>query len=262
MTVCRSRTIDRKRMHPLNVYKKLPQKNCGKCSAATCMAFAVQFLRRMVPLTECPELHDAAREEIAAMLSDTVDWKERRLKELLEEILRMDISIRAEDLGAQFKDGSLRLRYLGRDIHLDNSTFREDLEIWDKLLLLLYIKQSGQGPLAGRWVAFRDLKDGMIRSEAFHDECEIPVAELFKSGGKELINKLDAMGADRVSGFLTENAYVLNVLPRIPVLILLWPGDDDFAADCKILLDSTATVFLDVEALLYLGIALVRALKD
>jgi hypothetical protein len=226
------------------------------------MAFAVRFLQRMIPLTECPDLDDAARDEIAAMLSDTVDWKERRLKELLEEILRMDVSGRAEDLGARVKDGALSLRYLGRDIHLDNNVFREDLAIWDKLLLLLYIKQAGQGPLAGRWVAFRDLKDGMIRSEAFHDECELPMADMFKSDSKELLNKLEAMGANRVSGFSAEHACVLNVLPMIPMLIFLWSGDKDFAADCKILLDSTATSFLDVEALLYLGIALVRALKD
>jgi len=249
-------------MDPLTVYKKLPQKNCGKCPAGTCMAFAVQFLQRMIRLTECPELDDAARKDIEAQLSDTGDWKERRLKELLEEILRMDISGRAEDLGAEFKDGSLTLRYLGKDIHLDNNAFREELEIWDKLLLLMYIKQSGKGPPAGKWVAFRDLKDGMIRSGAFHNECEMPMAEMFESGGEELVNKLVSMGADRVSGFSTESAYVLNVLPMIPFLILLRPGDEYFAADCKILPDSTATAFLDVEALLYLGIALVRALKD
>lgn len=249
-------------MHPINVYKKLPQNNCGKCPSGTCMAFAVQFLRRMIPLTECPELDDSARLEIASMLSDTGDWKERRLQELLNDTLRMDLSDSAEDLGAQFEDGSLTLRYFGKDIHLDSDSFREELDIWDKLLLLMYIKQSGKALPAKTWVAFRDLKGGMIRSEAFHDECEMPMAQMFDSDCKVLLKKLDSMGAERVIGFSTESAYVLNVLPRIPFLILLWLRDDDFEADCKILLDSTATVYLDIEALLYLGISLVRALKN
>jgi hypothetical protein len=249
-------------MDPLTVYKKLPRKNCGKCSAGTCMAFAVQFLRRMIPLTECNELDDASRKGIDALLSDTGDWKERRLKELFDEIRLMDMSGRAEDLGAQFKDGFLTLRYLGKDIHLDNNAFHEGLDIWDKLLLLMYVKQSGRGPLGGKWVAFRDLKDGMIRSGAFHDECEIPIARMMESDSISLLHKLDSMGADRVDGFSTESAYALNVLPRIPFLILLWPGEEDFAADCKMLLDSASTAFLDIEALLYLGIALVRALQD
>jgi CO dehydrogenase/acetyl-CoA synthase gamma subunit (corrinoid Fe-S protein) len=98
-------------MHPLNVYKKLPQINCGKCSARTCMAFAVQFLGRMIPLAECPELDDSAREEIGAMLSNTGDWKEQRLKELFNETMHLNISGIAEGLGAQFENGSLILRY-------------------------------------------------------------------------------------------------------------------------------------------------------
>ena len=248
-------------MHPLNVYKKLPQSNCGKCSAGTCMAFAMQFLRRMISLTECPELDDAARSEINAMLSDKGDWKDRRLKELFDETRRMNLADKAEGLGAQFKDGSLTLRYLGKNIHLDKNSFREEMDIWDKLLLLMYIKHSGKGPLAGTWVAFRDLKDGMIRSEAFHDECEIPMAQMFDADRKALLEKLGLLGADRVSGFSTESAYALNILPKIPFLILFWPGDDDFEADCKILLDATAAEFLDVEALLYLGVSLVRTLK-
>jgi hypothetical protein len=248
-------------MHPLNVYKKLPQSNCGKCSAGTCMAFAMQLLRRMISLPECPELDDAARSEIDAMLSDKGDWKDRRLKELFDETRLINLSDNAEGLGAQFKDDSLTLRYLGNTIHLDNNSFREDLDILDKLLLLMYIKQSGKGPLAGTWVAFRDLKDGMIRAEAFHDDCEIPMAQLLAADSKALVDKLDLMGAARVSGFTAESAYALSILPKIPFLILLWPKDDDFEADCKILLDATAVNFLDVEALLYLGISLVRTLK-
>jgi hypothetical protein len=249
-------------MDPLTVYKNLPRKNCGKCSAGACMAFAVQFLRRMIPLTECSELDEAGRDRISSMLSDTGDWKERRLRELFEEIQLMDMAGMAEDLGAQFKDGFLVLRYLGKDIYLDNNAFREGLDIWDRLLMLMYVKHSGKGPPGGKWVAFRDLKDGMIRSGAFHDECEIPIAHMMESDSTSLLNKLHSMGADRVDGFSAEHAYVLNILPRIPFLILLRPGDEDFAADCNVLLDSAATAFLDVEALLYLGIALVRELQS
>jgi hypothetical protein len=62
-------------------------------------------------------------------------------------------------------------------------------------------------------------------------------------------------------GFSAEHSFVIHPLPKIPFLVLLWHGDEDFESDCKVLLDSTATEFLDVEALLYLGQALLRALK-
>ena len=57
-----------KLMQPIEVYKFLPGNNCGKCSAATCMAFAVQYLRRMISLSECPELDDEGVKEIETQL--------------------------------------------------------------------------------------------------------------------------------------------------------------------------------------------------
>jgi ArsR family metal-binding transcriptional regulator len=54
-------------MDPREVYKKLPRKDCGKCSAGTCMAFAVQYLRRQIRLSECCELDNAGRSYLENM---------------------------------------------------------------------------------------------------------------------------------------------------------------------------------------------------
>ena len=43
------------------VYQKLKQINCGCCGSPTCMAFAEDFVRGEVKLTDCPHL--AARKE-------------------------------------------------------------------------------------------------------------------------------------------------------------------------------------------------------
>jgi ArsR family metal-binding transcriptional regulator len=55
---------------PVDVYDKLPRKDCGKCTTGTCMAFAVHFLRRVISLSECVELDEKSKEEISAMLTD------------------------------------------------------------------------------------------------------------------------------------------------------------------------------------------------
>ena len=56
-------------MEPEDIYRKLPRKNCGQCSAGVCMDFAVQYLRRMVSLSECVELDEAKIKEIEDMMS-------------------------------------------------------------------------------------------------------------------------------------------------------------------------------------------------
>ena len=43
---------------PLQIYKYLPQTNCGECGEATCMAFASHLLDRSKKVADCPPLLD------------------------------------------------------------------------------------------------------------------------------------------------------------------------------------------------------------
>ncbi len=247
-------------MNPIDVYKKLPRKNCGKCSASSCMSFAVQFLRKMITLSECPEVDNASKKEIEDMLSKGGDWKERRLEELFDEIADLNFSDIADQLGAEAEGDVLNINYMGRQISLSHTEVHESLDILDKLLILIYVKRAGKSPLTGKWVAFRELKDGMVRSESFNEACELAIAGMFERDGQRLLDKMNIVGAREVSGYSAPHSLVVYTLPKVPFLLLLWPGDEEFGAECKILFDSTADEYLDVETLLYLGIALVRAL--
>jgi len=247
-------------MNPLDIYKKLPKKNCGKCSVGTCMALAVRLLRRHAQVAECVELDDDGQKEIESLLAEPVDWKERRVQELFREISGSDFSAIAEGLGAIAKDDAIKLRYLGRDVTVTHSHFRETMDIFDKLLILMYVKTAGHKPLTGSWVAFRDLKDGLIRSESFHEACEMTLARMFGEDQDGFLKKMAELGSKEAKGFSANYSFVINPLPRIPFLILLWPGDEEFDSDCRVLFDSTVTSYIDVEALLYLGIALVRTI--
>lgn len=222
------------------------------------MAFAVQFLRRLVPSSECTEIDELTKKDIDAMLSAPGDWKERRLQGLFKEISAINFSEVAGGIGASYENDSLKIRYMGKDVVVTHSAFKEALTIEARLLILMYIKNAGRSPLTGKWVAFRDLKDGLIRAESFYEACEIPLAKMFGKDPDGFLQKLSGIGAQDVSGFSAKHSLVIYPLPKIPFLVLLWPGDEEFEPDCKILFDSTVTEFIDVEALLYLGIALVR----
>ncbi len=248
-------------MNPLDIYKRLPRNNCGECPAKTCMAFAVNLSRGECSVSECPEINEQSKKEIPEMLSDTGDWKEKRLAELFDEISHIDLSAIAKDIGAGITGDSLKLKYMGREITIKHSRFMEDLDISDKLLILIYIKHSGSSPLSDTWKAFRELKDGLIRAKAFTEMCELPLAKLFDKNRQELLDILIEMGARKVTGFSSECSLVIHPLPKVPFLILLRPGEEGFDPDCKVLLDSTVTEFIDVEVLLYLGLAFVKAIK-
>jgi hypothetical protein len=224
------------------------------------MSFAVQFLRKMIKLSECPLVDETSKKEIEAMLSKEGDWKERRLDELFEEISDYDFSDIADQLGAEAEGDELNINYMGRKIPLSHTKVREDLDILDKLLILIYVKRAGKSTLTGKWVAFRELKDGIVRAESFNGACELAIAGMFERDSHGLLDKMNIVGAQKVSGYSAPHSFVVYPLPKVPFLLLLWPGDEEFGAECKILFDSTADEYLDVETLLYLGIALVRVL--
>jgi hypothetical protein len=255
-------------MNPLDIYKKLPRSNCGKCPALTCMSFAIRLSKNECSASECPGINEQLKKEIEAMPAGYGDWKQGRIRELFKEISAIDFSDVAEGIGAVSENGKLKVKYMGREIVLDHSDFYEQLGVWDKLLVLMYIKNAGNISLSRKWTAFRDLKNGLIRAESFKEICETPLAEMFGEDRELFVNKLIAIGAEKITGFPTEHSFVVHPLPKIPFLILIWPGEvgidlyrEDFEPACKVLMDSTAAEFLDVEALLYLGLSLMNAVR-
>jgi|Deesub1362A_J573_1020465.scaffolds.fasta_scaffold00171_46 hypothetical protein len=250
-------------MNPLDIYRILPRINCGECPAGTCMAFAVRLSGGEAQVSECVKLTEGARDELMRMLSDSEpgDWKERYLEELIDEFSRINLNKVADGIGAEVKGEALVIRYMGRDVMVSASGIDGGLDIWDKLLVLMYIRNAGGRRPSGRWIAFRDLKDGSIKSAGFRAMCEEPLSRMFDKDRERLLRALSELGAERIGGYSTEHSYIIHPLPMIPFLILLWPAEEEFATQCSVLLDETATDFLDVEALTFLGQALVRALK-
>jgi len=49
----------------IEIYKKLPKKNCGKCGVPTCLAFAMNLAAGKAELSACPLVSDEVRKELA-----------------------------------------------------------------------------------------------------------------------------------------------------------------------------------------------------
>lgn len=50
----------------MEIFKLLPQSNCGDCGFPTCLAFAMQLANQKVELEECPSVSDEAKAELEA----------------------------------------------------------------------------------------------------------------------------------------------------------------------------------------------------
>ncbi|TAN39487.1 MAG: DUF3786 domain-containing protein [Nitrospirae bacterium] len=251
-------------MNVLELYKKLPKTNCGRCSQKACMPFAVAVVKGDSDLAECPAL---PAETVSALGPSLVqgDWREELILKLSKEVQGLDFRALAGGIGAELMDdGSLALKCLGRDFTVSpDGTIKTPgrTSPWIKILLLHYIRTAGREPLAGRWVSYSELRAGMVKASSFLRDCEEPLLQLLTRAYDKTVAALMSMGAAQKAGFPTPHAWAILLLPRVPVLILYWPEEDDFPAKAQVLFDATADRFLDAEALIFLGEGLVRNLE-
>jgi hypothetical protein len=113
-------------------------------------------------------------------------------------------------------------------------------------------------PLAGDWIGFRELPAGLFYAQAFQGY----------SGGRlvrELGGGLDGFrrAAGRLSALrlmMGDAAYAFTVLPRIPLAVVYWEGDDEFRSQAQVLFDRTAPHYMTTDGLAILGSQLIDRL--
>ena len=251
-------------MNVLGLYKRLPRTNCGLCTARQCMAFAVALAKGEADPDECPSLSDQVRRELRGG-SGQGDWRESLLADLRKEVAALRLVDVAAGLGAGFEGGSLSIRCLGRDylVGPDGTiTAAGPISPWIQILLLHYVRTRGAAAISGTWVSFTDLKAALMKSTSFGRDCEEPLRVLFDRDPRPVEQALERLGGLRQAGTPAPVAWKIFALPRVPLLLLYWPHDEEFPSKTKILFDATADRFLDVESLTFLVEGLVKNVES
>lgn len=250
-------------MNVLEIYKRLPKTNCGQCTQKKCMPFAVALAKGEVSAGDCACINGPLREELDG-LGGSGDWRESLIAELKKEVSTIDLTKVAEGLGAVVHDKAVSIRCLGRDFLVGPDgevTAQGPLTPWMRILLLHYIRTQGDARLAGKWVAYAELRSGMVKASSFLRECEEPLRIFLDRMPQQTEQLLGRLGAVREHGSPAPGAWKFFALPKVPVMILYWPPDEEFPSKLKILFDATADRFLDVESLMFLLEGLVRHLE-
>lgn len=261
-----------KTMNSIELYKKLPRKNCGECRQKTCMPFALAVSGGSAELSECPYL-DKAEIEILKGQFTVSDWREELILKLREEVSNIRFADVAELIGAETEGGNLTIKCMGRPFRVapdGEVSTHGHITPWVKILLLHYIKNSNANrdsirsmPKSAeeRWISYSELKSGMVKASSFLRECEDPLRELFDNDLKKTGMVLTRLGAAKRGDFPTQEAWLLYLLPKVPAIILYWPADEEFPSKVKVLFDPYADRFLDVESMMFLVEGLVKNIE-
>lgn len=163
--------------------------------------------------------------------------------------------------------GVLRLKVWGRPVQVAFPQFearREEdhqpLGLLEQVLLAYYFTLTDGSPPAQRWISFTELPEGRFYTRAFQSYSGDALARMFGSDLEAFARAAQAcLGTPQND--LGDAAYQFPALPRLPVLVVAWLGDDDFPTHYQVLFDAHAARHLTTDACAILGSALVRRLQ-
>ena len=125
-------------------------------------------------------------------------------------------------------------------------------------LLLYYFNIADGVPLSGRWISFSELSDGRFYNQAFQGYTGRHLARIFTNDQQSF--ERAAQGLEGVPASLGDASYVFKALPRAPLLVIFWQGDEDFPSSFQILFDASANHYLPTDAYAILGSTLTHRL--
>ena len=130
--------------------------------------------------------------------------------------------------------------------HKDSS--EEPATFIEELCLLAYLINAKEIPLANKLVKGETLPGGQFFFRGVH---KLPIEKLEKAFGvhpQTLLDVSEKFNAQKCE--YGDASISLYLLPRLPLTIVIWRGDEEFEARASILFDQTAASHMPLDALL------------
>lgn len=251
----------------------LPRTNCGDCGFPTCMAFASMVVSEKHPIGNCPhlaaEIVQKCEQELAAQYAEGKWLKRDMQQDALEWAREKSASMKIEDLPARIGgrliriDGrpALELPYFNGHVVITHERIaRQDgapMTRYEQVFIYNHMAQGSSAFPSGKWRNFVEIPNTVSKMKSMRSHVEIPLIEAFRGNAEALIAAaLSIGGEDMRDVYPTSDVAVrFQPLPRVPVLLTFWDGNeaDGFDAEVKLSFDDTITEHLDIESIMFLS---------
>jgi hypothetical protein len=165
-----------------------------------------------------------------------------------------DVAGQCRRCGAQYLPArqAAGVRHLEREYQISLSSGEvsfadsgETVPIRDKILILHYFTQAKGTPPTGKLITYKELKEGINYYPTFFKRAIEPIVSNFSDNPARLLDVSGRLGGRQTD--YGDTAVTIDAFPRVPLTIVLWRGDQEFAPDGNIMFDSTIPDYLPTE---------------
>ena len=207
--------------------------------------------------------HFRIREKTPKLSGQALSDRVLELRAVLQGMPPETLASRTDSLfNSSQGEGIFSLSLFNEEIHVEYPSILvcnksgDELPVFLQALILYYFATSTGTPLSGNWVSFADLPDGRMYAQAFQGYSgDQAVKWIGTDLGKFHASCKKAGGSPCA---LADAAYSFLGLPRMPLVLAYWLGEDEFPSTCKVLFDSAARNYLPIDACAIIGSQLVK----
>ena len=146
----------------------------------------------------------------------------------------------------------IELRFLNRMITITwpDLSFSQDqkgeLPIKEKIIILHYLNGVKREQTGEEWISYKDIPSARFYLDAFNRRVKQPLMDAFGEQPDRLVSfAKDLYGATDSS--FGDISVVIQALPKVPVGLALWRGDEEFPPDGAILFNRSIQDILSAE---------------
>ena len=249
----------------VDIYKLLPKTNCGKCGLSSCFGFAAKLASNQASAEDCPEMTGTARTELASLnernpaSSGTV--YDQVLESLRPKIRTLNFKKTAALFGLKLLDSdTLGIHFLRDSYKVTKDgitdTAGNEPRPWISILIYNHLCMPDPPEPAEEWITFSSVPASHAKDKAWAGHVEEEIAKHFSGNVAALKSACERLGG--IPALIVGNhdaGYEFRFFPHYPVLLLFYDAapEENFPAQCKLLLDRTAPRYLDIESMVVLG---------
>jgi len=144
------------------------------------------------------------------------------------------------------------LKYLNRsyqitfpDIGISLIDNKQEVPIRDKILILHYLTSAKGTPISNKLITYKELPEGASYFPTFAKRAIKPLLDHFGKEPHLLLDVAQKLGGNKAE--YGDVAVTINAFSYVPITLVLWRGDEEFAPDGSILFDSTISDYLSTE---------------
>jgi len=148
-----------------------------------------------------------------------------------------------KEITIQYLNQSYLITLPNIEISFVDST--EKVPTREKVLILHYFTSAKGTPATNRLISYKEVPEGNIYSPTFFKRTIQPLLQHFGKDPHLLVDAAKKLGGHKVD--YGDTAVTINAFNHVPITIILWRGDDEFAPRGSIVFDATIPDYLSTE---------------